>query len=634
MNGPMILTFVILAVTIIMFIVDKLRIDIVAILALLALVLTGLIDSKQALAGFANSTVVTIAGLFVVGEGLFQTGVADWMGDRLIRLAGNSESRLLIVLMLGTAFLSAFLSNTGTVAVLLPVVVAAAWRIRSMPSKLLIPLAFAASIGGMLTMIGTPPNIVIANTLSAADLRRFGFFEFSLIGGPLLLIGVAYMLFVGKRWLPARKIGDRNESIPAFAPQELAKLYHIDGHLVRLRVRRGSSLVGQTLVQAGLGRDYGISVIRIERLESARGEQTAPTVRALEAITRRQAKESVITPTPATIIYADDILLVEGLQDPIQRMAMRFNLGVQPSETDGSLHADELLSREIGLTEVLLTPRSTLIGRTLAESNFGDKYNVWVLGISRRGEPLEDVPLTSVKLTFGDALLVRGTWKAISIMERESRNFVVVGRPAALAKPGGLTPQAIIALLAMLGMLGMLLTGIVPTVVAVIITGMVMVLGGCLNMEDAYRAINWESVVLIAAMLPMSTALEITGGAEFIANGLVNTLGVYHPLLLLSGIFFMTTAFTQVISNTATTVLVAPIAIQAALSLGIAPHPALMMVAVGASSAFLTPIASPVNMLILTPGGYRFRDFMKVGLPLLLIFLIVSLLLVPLIWPM
>jgi len=247
LNGPMILTFVILTVTIILFIIDKLRIDIVAMLALLALVLTGLIDSNQALAGFANSTVVTIAALFVVGEGLFQTGVADWMGDRLIRLAGSSETRLLVTLMVGTAVLSAFLSNTGTVAVLLPVVVAAAWRIRSMPSKLLIPLAFAASIGGMLTLIGTPPNIVIVNTLSEAGLRRFGFFEFSLMGLPLLLIGVVYMLFVGKRWLPARKIGDRAEIAPALAPQELAKLYHLEGNLVRLRGRRGSRQVGQTL---------------------------------------------------------------------------------------------------------------------------------------------------------------------------------------------------------------------------------------------------------------------------------------------------------------------------------------------------------------------------------------------------
>lgn len=245
---------------------------------------------------------------------------------------------------------------------------------------------------------------------------------------------------------------------------------------------------------------------------------------------------------------------------------------------------------------------------------------------------MHDTPLTQVRLTFGDALLVRGTWKAIGIMEEESRNFVVVGRPASMDKPRGLAPQAVVALLAMLGMLVLMLTGVVPTVTAVLITAMVMVLGGCLNMEQAYRAINWESVILIAAMLPMSTALQVTGGATFIAGGLVNSLGALHPLLFLAGVFLLTTAFSQVISNTATTVLVAPIAIQAAANLGVSPHPVMMMVAVGASSAFLTPIASPVNTLVLTPGGYRFGDFMKSGLPLLVLFLLASLALVPVIW--
>jgi di/tricarboxylate transporter len=280
----------------------------------------------------------------------------------------------------------------------------------------------------------------------------------------------------------------------------------------------------------------------------------------------------------------------------------------------------------------LITPRSALIGKTIVEANIAEKYNVYVLGISRRGQPLEDVPLTGIELTFGDALLVRGAWQSIDIMAREARNFVVVGKPEGMAAVRGLSPRSFVAIAAMVGMLLMMLTGIVPTVVAVLITGLVMILGGCLNMEEAYRAINMESVVLIAAMLPMSTALEETGGAAFMANGLVDTLGAFHPLLLLAGIFLMTTAFTQVISNTATTVLVAPIAIQAAANMGMAPHPLMMMVAVGASSAFLTPIASPVNTLVMTPGNYRFGDFMKSGLPLLILFLLVSLALVPLIW--
>jgi di/tricarboxylate transporter len=632
----MILTFIILALTIILFISDRLRIDIVAMLALLALTLTGLIDANQALAGFANSTVVTIAALFVVGAGLFKTGVADWLGSRLLDLAGASETRLLILLMIGTAILSGFMSNTGTVAVLLPALVAAAWRIGSPPSKLLIPLAFAAQIGGLLTLIGTPPNIVITNALSKAGVRPFGFFEFSLIGLPLLAVGVIYMIMVGRRWLPERKVEERHLSSLA-SPAELTDAYHLDNCLFRLRVRRGSGLAGRTLAETGLGHDYGIMVLRIERAgATARSESMGQ--HTLGHISDRlgliQEDTGTQAPGPETVIYVDDVLLVEGIPEAAQQLALRYNLGLRPIDAHQGSADTELLSHEIGLAEVLLTPRSALIGRTITQTHFAEKYNVWVLGISRRGRALENVPLTTVKLTFGDALLVRGAWQAIGILENEARNFVVVGRPAAMLKPGGLTPQAITALLALSAMLMLLLTGIVPTVIAVIITAMIMVLGGCLSMEQAYRAINWESVILIAAMLPMSTALQATGGAEFIATGLVNTLGALHPLWLLAGMFLLTTAFTQVISNTATTVLVAPIALQAAIDLGVSPQAVMMMVAIGASTAFLTPIASPVNTLVLTPGGYRFGDFMQVGLPLLVLFLIVSLIVVPLVWPL
>lgn len=634
MNGPMILTFVILTLTIILFILDVFRIDLVALLALLALVLTGLITSDQALAGFANSTVVTIAALFVVGGGLFRTGVADWLGDQLLRLAGSSEARLLIVLMLGTAALSGFLSNTGTVAVLLPAVVAAAWRIRSTPSRLLIPMAFAAQIGGLLTLIGTPPNIVVTDTLKSVGLHPFGFFEFGLIGLPLVVVVTAYMLVVGRRWLPHRELEGRVE--PALSAGELADAYQLEESLFRLRARRGSALVGKTLAESRLGRDYGITVLRVER--AGEGRERVPRL-PLEGFTdslgrRREQAANVPAPGPDTTIYADDVILVEGTPAAVERAVVRFNLGIRPADSSDDPLKEDLLSREVGLAEILITPRSALIGQTLPEAHFGDKYNVRVLAIWRRGKPLDNVPLTGVKLAFGDALLVRGTWKAIGIMERESRNFVVVGRPAAMQRPGGLSSQAIVALLSMLLLLLLLLTGWVPTVIAVLIAAMVMVLGGALKMEEAYRSVNWESIILIAAMLPMSTALETTGGAAFIANGLVNTLGSMHPLLLLAGVFLLTTAFTQVISNTATTVLVAPIALQAALNLGVSPHSLLMMVAVGASSAFLTPIASPVNMLVLTPGGYRFNDFMKSGLPLLLIFLLVSVIILPLVWPL
>lgn len=634
----MVITFVILAVTIIAFISDTLRIDIVAMLSLLALVLMGVLTTQDALAGFSNSTVIMIAGLFVVGAGLFQTGVADWFSEKLIDFAGSSETRLLIALMLGAAVLSAFLSNTGTVAVLLPAAVAAARRIRVSPAKLLIPMAFASQVGGLLTLIGTPPNIVVSEALQDAGFEPFSFFEFAWVGIPLLLIGMVYIHFVGKKLLPKKKFKNTSTESSTTA-QELAEAYHLQDNLFQVRIRRGSELIGQTLAEAKLGHNFGVTVLRIDQADS---ESESPLADKHQHLSPRRVlhniKETLQNsehvpeqmPGPNTIINVDDVLIIKGTHRAVQRLARQLQLGIQPIESTEEAQ-EELLNQEIGLAEVVITPRSVLIGQTLIGSNFGKKYNVRVLELVRRGR-VRDIIIGDAKLSFGDTLIVRGTWESINILQKERRNFVVVGRPMAMLKNEGLGIKAYIALAALAGMVLMLLTGVVSTVIAVIITGMVMVLGGCLNAEQVYRAISWESVVLIAAMLPMSTALQQTGGAEFIADGFLNTLGTMGPIALLIGMFLLTTSLTQVISNTATTVLVAPIAIETATSLNISPYAMMMMVAVGASTAFLTPIASPVNTLVLTPGGYRFSDFSKVGFPLLIIIMVVSAVLVPLIW--
>jgi di/tricarboxylate transporter len=321
---------------------------------------------------------------------------------------------------------------------------------------------------------------------------------------------------------------------------------------------------------------------------------------------------------------------------------VQFNLGIQPmngrdrddppeSQPKGEL-TTILLSHEVGVAEVLVAPRSAYIGRSLAQGRISEKYNVQVLSV-RRGEGALDQ--NSVKLAFGDSLLVRGTWEAIGLLQNERRNFVVVGSPEAMARQVvELSSDSILAVVALLIMVGLMVSGLVPTVFAAIIAAVLMVLGGCLSMQQAYRAISWSSVILIAAMIPMSTALQVTGGADFLANGLVATLGSIGPVAVMAGVFLLTTGFSQVISNTATTVLMAPIVLQAALDLGVSPHAMLMMVVVGASTAFLTPIASPPNTMVMAPGGYGFNDYLKVGLPLTILFLVVSLVLVPLIWPL
>ena len=337
-------------------------------------------------------------------------------------------------------------------------------------------------------------------------------------------------------------------------------------------------------------------------------------------------------PGPGTVIHAQDLLLVKGDPAVVTEMTERFNVGVQPVDPDSERLSDLLLSQEVGVAEVILTPCSSYAGQTLAESQIGDRYHVQVITV-RRGESL--LPRQQTSLQFGDSLLVRGKWEDIDRIGKETDNFVVVGEPQAMARQVvDLTPRSLIAVLTLLGMVALMLFNVMPTVMAVLLAAAVMVVTGCVTPDGAYRAVNWQTVILIAAMLPMSIALEVTGGAELIANGLINTLGAVGPLAMLAGVFLLTTGFSQVMSNTATTVLVAPIVLQSALGLGIAPEPMLMMVAIGAAAAFLTPIASPTNTLVLAPGGYTWGDYARIGLPLLLLVLLASLLIVPVAWPL
>jgi di/tricarboxylate transporter len=631
----MILTFVILAITIIFFIFGRLRADVVALLSLLTLFLAGIITLDQALSGFGDSTVIMIAALFVIGDGLSRTGVTAWLGERMLRLAGNNKVRLLVVMMAATAILSAFISNTGTVATLMPAVISAAWRIGSVPSKFLMPLAFAANTGGLLTLTGTPPNIIVNQSLLSAGLDGFGYFEFALIGLPLLVAAILYMVLVGRKLLPARKVEERPAGLTE-SVGELARDYTIESSLYWLRVRYGSRLVGLTLEEAALGRDYNVSVIRIEHPIRVNGRQADQTILksrgVIESLEKLQTDHVDPVPGPGTKISANDVLLVKGSQDAIDRVMVWFNVGVQKASGADQDLAEMLLSHEVGIAEVLLTPRSAYIGRTVSQGHFAEKFNVQVLNIRRQHKQVE---FSQSRLRFGDALLVRGRWKDIELLGNERRNFVVVGSPESMARQVvELNRQAVIASLALISMIILMVTGFVPTVIAALIAAIVMVLGGCLSMEQAYRSVSWSSVILIAAMIPMSIALQVTGGAEFLADALVNSLGSFGPLALMSGVFLLTTALSQVINNSATTVLVSPIVLQAANDLGVSPYPMMMIVAISASTAFLTPIGTTTNLMVSAPGSYSFNDFIKLGLPLVVIFLLLSLALVPMIWPL
>jgi di/tricarboxylate transporter len=621
MTVDMLIVFGLLVIIIILFVSDRLRLDLVAMMGVLALMLLDILTPQEALAGFADPVVLIIAGLFVVGGALVQTGVADRMGTWLGRIAGTREVSLIVIIMAVAALLSGFMSSTGTTAVLLPIVVSLARDARISPSKLLIPLALASLLGGLLTLIGTPPNIVVSNQLVSEGLAPFGFFSFTPIGLIMLLLGVAFMALIGRFLLPDRQreevIFDEGESEAAgtngdgaISIKDLAETYQLPGNLFRLRIRRSSPLLGRTLAEADLHKRYNVTVLQIQS---------------------RADKYSLPDPpqpvTADTVLEAFDILHVQGSLQNARRLARELDFTMTADESGG-----QVIAQEMGMVEVLLTQRSRLIGRTLAEVNFRAKYGLTVLGIRRMGELLPG-RIIDAPLQFGDMLLVEGTWDRVRVLRRDTRDFIVVGQPAEMAEAERPVRLGPVAIAIMLGMLILMTFEIVPTVTAVLLAAAALVLSGCLTMEDAYRNINWESVVLIAGMLPMATALQKTGGMAYIANGLTASFGEMGPVAVMAGLFVLTAVFSQFISNTATAVLVAPIAFQTAASLGIAPQPLLMAVAVAASTSFATPVATPVNTLVLGPGGYRFADYAKVGVSLQLIVLVATLLFVPLLFP-
>lgn len=613
----MIFVFCVLAITIVLLLWDKMPMEIVAMLSVLVLVLSDTINVQEALQGFANPTVISITALFIVGAGLFHTGVADWAARRMIAIGGQSQTRFIVVLVLFTAVLSGFLSNTGTIAVLLPAVVSAANRMKVHPGKFLMPLAFSAQFGGLLTLVGTPPNIVIANTLKANGLEPFGFFEFSYLGIPLLILFALYTAFA-YRWMTPDREDDSKKVQPGTSYLELTDAYKIQGKFFRLRVRQNSPLIGQTRSEAHLTTQYGIHLLRIISASDARNDGAfSPQINPVN---------------PNETIQLNDVLVVEGEDKAIRDFAVSCKLAIQVI-TGKKQDGRSIFNQEIGLAEALITQRSNLVGTSIKDARFADRYGVHVVGVMRNGSPLP-LPFNHTPLQFGDALLVFGRWKNLEHMRDQIRDFIIVGRPDESESDPTLNSQSYASVIVMLTMIALLLTNAVPTVVAILIAAVAMVLFGCLKTEDAYRSINWQSVILIAAMLPMSTALDKTGGAQYVANGLVAALGDAHPIAFLGGIFVLTCAFSQFISNTATTVLIAPIAIGTAQMLNLAPFPVMMIVAAGASSAFLTPIASPVNTLVLGPGNYRFADFAKGGIPVAAFVMVISLILIPLIWPL
>ncbi len=780
MTTEMGLVLAILFFAFVLLVSEKVRMDVVALMVLGALALSGLVTDAQALSGFSSPAVVTVWAVFILSGGLTRTGVANIMGDQVFKLAGGGEARMIVVIMLTAGVMSAFLNNVGVAALLLPVIMDLARRTGTAPSRLLMPLAFGALLGGLTTLIGTPPNILINEALVGFDLMPFAFFDYALVGVPVMLAGVAFMVLLGRHLLPSRditkastdadlgmifgfqermtfvKIGKGSELAgrtlaasrlgaalglnvlaimredgrhlapgPSALLQvgddlivegrldrlqelhgsdnlqvddqavELGSLVSADTAFAEVQIAPSSPLVGRTLIQSGFRHQFGVNILAIRRdgkirhtglsdqplsaedrlliqatrmqLKFLRGilefqsinqisvedvqdryglqeRLLALSIPEQSSLSGKSLKEShlgdafgfsvlgivrngktMLAPQPVEVVQAGDRLLVEGGPEDLQTLRGLRDLTVDAERT---IDTEMLENDQVGLAGVVLSPTSTLDGKTLRQLHFRDKYGLSVLAIWRGGTPhrsnLRDFPLK-----FGDALLLHGSRNRLIVLGSEP-DFLVLTREAQEAPRISKAP---VAALIMAGVLLPVILGWVPIAIAAVVGATVMVLTRCLTMEEAYRYIEWRAVFLIAGMLPLGIAMQQTGTAAFIASQVVDLVGEAGTTAVVTALFVLTAATSQIMPNAAVTVLMAPIAINTAADLGISIHSLAMVIAISASASFLSPVAHPANSLVMGPGGYKFSDYLKVGLPLTGVVLIVTLIFLPIFWP-
>ncbi len=591
-----------LALAIALFGMGRPRADAVAALVLLVMPFTGIISMAEALEGFSDPSVVLIAALFVVGEGLVRTGIARTMGDWLVARAAGNATRLTALLMLIVGTLGSVMSSTGVVAIFVPVVLRICARMRLPPGQLMMPLSVAALISGMLTLVGTAPNLVVHGALQRAGYEGFSFFSLTPFGLPILLLGILYML-VARRWLGAATADIQPTGRPTVS--DLARDYGLEGHAHRLQIGPASPLAGHSLSTLRLRARYGMNVMAIER--------------------HGHFDTDLLDPAADTVLIQGDRLLVHLNLPAAELPGLYRQLGLHPLPLVNLDPASR--PRSIGMVEVFIPPGSELRGQTVLSAAFRSRRGLTVIGLRRGGEAVSEGFLDR-KLQPGDTLLLIGPWKDIRRSQLGRRDVVLLNQPEDLeeAPPAdGRAPQALFSLAVMVLLM---VTGFVSNLQAALFGCALMVALRCIDLDAAYRSIHWQSIVLIAGMLPFSLALQKTGGVTLAADGLVWLLRDAGPLSLLAAFFAFTAVTGLFISNTATAVLMAPVAIATAKELDLSPYPFAMIVVLAASAAFMTPVSSPVNTLVLGPGRYRFGDFLKVGVPFTILTMVVSVLLV------
>lgn len=585
---------------------NRVRFDVVAILVVLALMLSGVLTVGESLAGFGSPVVILVAGLLVVGEMLVRTGVAALVGDWILRRGGNSETRMLVLIMLGAALLGGVMSSTAVVAIFIPIVLRIAADTGLSASRLLLPMSYAALVSGMLTLIATTPNIVLHEELKVEGYEGFGFFDFTAVGAVILITAIAYMLLVGRRLLP----GEEPSQAHATATRSMFDLWRSfngDEDFCRARILPGSPLAGRTVADVALEERYKLWI----------GGLASPGSGA----------EFEIAPGPATRLAENDVLLIMGPTDTLAAALGELKLERLP-------RSDRTRKRflwAVGGASVLVHPESKLLGKTVQEAGFQTRFGLRVLGMRRAAEIVSD--FASKPLAAGDSLFMLGPWERIRQVGERSHDFVVLELPAEVADVVPARDKLPVAIAILGAMVLLTVFKLVPLVAAVLGAALAAVFSRCLTMEDAYRSIHWSSIVLIAGMLPLADALNATGGTQVIVDSLLYVAGDAGPYAMLSILFFLTAGLGLVLSNTASAVLVAPIAIQAARALEVSPYSFAVAVLIAASAAYCTPVSTPVVTLVVDPGRYQFGDFVRLGVPLLVLTYLATLLVAPLVFP-
>ena len=586
MTGEGIIVIGVLIGIVVLFVSEKYPLDIVAMLGLGVLLVLGLVTLQEGLSGFSNPATLTVGSMFVLGAGLQKTGATAAVGRLMVRFSRNHYSAL-VVIMITITVMSAFVNNTAAVAVFIPLVTILAARRRISASKLLIPLSYASQFGGVCTLIGTSTNLLVSSISEQAGYGAFSMFEFSRMGLILFAAGITFFLLFGKWLLPDRQT------------PELSTAYHLGEYMTELRVLHGSPLVGRSVLESRLGEDHDITVLRVLNTED---DGWAPQRRVLQA---------------------DDVLLVRGSLPDLIRLRGTMGLRIDP---DFEFRDETLQSEDLRLIQALVAPDSWLIGRTLKETDFRNHYKALVLAMQRKGEAIND-ELSSVVMSLGDSLLIQ-THEAQVLNLRRDDDLIVLNEVPGSA----LRHKAPLAIGILAAVVGMAAFDVVPILVAALLGCVALVMTRILRPEDVYRSINWQVIFLLAGVLPLGIAMHTSGAAGFIAEQTVSLVGDMGPVAMLAALYLLTAVMTEVMSNAAAAVLLAPIAISTAAQIGVEPQPFLMAITFAASTGFSTPVGYQTNMMIYNPGGYKYTDFLRAGMPLNIIFCILSVIFIPRMW--